>query len=149
MDLVLVAKAWRNQNAAARDSQITPSLATGTASRRDRRRLWIAARANRRNRAGDIAAMPLPTWKRDGPKDSVNLPPVASKTSTRVVSPTTKGSELMRKTKSKPTREERQRKREQQAQFIAERIAEFEADSERFKREAAAEIEAALTARKN
>ena len=56
---------------------------------------------------------------------------------------------MMRKTKSKPTREERQRKREQQAQFIAERIAEFEADSERFKREAAAEIEAALTARKN
>ena len=49
--------------------------------------------------------------------------------------------------KAKPTKEERQRKREGDAKFVAERIAEYEADPVRFKREAAAEIEAILAAR--
>jgi hypothetical protein len=43
---VFDATAWRDEAPEQTDEKITPSLATGTASRRDRRRVWESRRAN-------------------------------------------------------------------------------------------------------
>lgn len=48
--------------------------------------------------------------------------------------------------KAKPTKDERQRKRESETQFVAERIAEYTADPERFARQSLAEVKSALAA---